>query len=93
MAWTEETPGQGLADQLRGVADIQQLHDVGAVHLHGPRADAESSTDLPVGQSSGHEMENLSLAWGQDHRPHVLESLTRRSHGNPSRPLPAMDGV
>ena len=49
----------GVLDQLDNSVNIELLHDVGSMDVHGLRADVEHLADLAVGLALGKQREDL----------------------------------
>src|SRR5579859_3184863 len=54
--------GEDDVDEIDGVTGTELVHDAGAMHLDGPRADAELAPRLLVGQSPGNQLKHLMFA-------------------------------
>ena len=57
-----ETVRRGVGSRLSPVSGVGLIEDVAYVMVHGPRADEQLVTDLPVGFSGGNETEHFHFA-------------------------------
>src|ERR1700752_5196348 len=67
------------ADEIRGVARPELLHDVGAMVLDGARADAEMAAGFLVGSAPGELFEYFALAPRQRFAAGEMQRLDIRS--------------
>src|SRR3989442_28518 len=69
------SPWRGGADRWAGnpratvprhVVDVEPVHDLAAVRLHGLHGEVEPLGDLLAGEALGHELQDLPLARGEE---------------------------